>query len=105
MKAQEITLQGLLGGAVQFVIPVFQRYYEWKKTNWSELLDDVQGLTDEDPTRRHFLGAIVTVPLNAMPGTTSRSLEATTTRATPAGRPSLILATRAKKESLTAGPS
>lgn len=64
MKAGESTLQQLVGGLRQSVMPVFQRYYTWDKKNWQQLWEDVFGLLDTSPAdseRRHFFGAIVTI--------------------------------------------
>ena len=69
MKASERTLEQLLHAADQYVIPAFQRYYTWGTDNWDQLLDDLAELLDpEQPQKRHFIGAIVTVPDNPQPG-------------------------------------
>lgn len=69
MKATERTLQQLLHCSDQYVIPAFQRYYTWKSDNWERLLSDVEELlVPGHEERRHFMGAIVTVPDAHQPG-------------------------------------
>ena len=45
----------------QFVIPVYQRNYDWKKENCKKLLDDV--ILASKKQRSHFLGSIVYVDM------------------------------------------
>lgn len=63
MDAEKGTLQSKLSGRRQFVIPVFQRYYEWHKVNWDRLWGDIQALlenpNEESEPPRHFIGSIV----------------------------------------------
>jgi hypothetical protein len=61
MKAGELTLQGTLSAQQQYVIPIFQRYYSWGKTEWEQLWSDICELR-EKPGKRHFMGALVFVP-------------------------------------------
>ena len=62
MDARSSSLQQLLWGANQYVIPVFQRYYSWRKRNWEQLWSDIEALLDPDEgTSRHFMGALVFV--------------------------------------------
>jgi len=69
MKALGITLQQLLYGPNQYVTPVFQRYYVWKKKNWKQLWEDITLLLDKpDEKRRHFMGSVVCVPWSIQPG-------------------------------------
>jgi uncharacterized protein with ParB-like and HNH nuclease domain len=69
MKAAERTLQQILHSADQYVIPVFQRYYVWKKENWEQLWDDLTLLLETtDERRRHFMGSVVCVPEAHQPG-------------------------------------
>jgi hypothetical protein len=63
MKAAEATLQQTLNGPYQYLIPVFQRYYSWKKSNWEELWNNVLELLDpEQDVKSHFMGSLVFVP-------------------------------------------
>lgn len=66
MKADTLTLQGVLNSPHRYLIPVFQRYYSWGKPEWAQLWEDVVELWEapEEP-RTHFLGALVFVPATA----------------------------------------
>ena len=68
MEANPRKLYDLLFAGNQFVIPVFQRKYVWKKPNWERLWDDIEGL-QEDGGAAHFMGSIVTAPYKTEPGT------------------------------------
>lgn len=68
MKAAEATLQQTLNGPYQYLIPVFQRYYSWKKSNWEELWNNVLELLDlEQGVKSHFMGSLVFVPEDPEP--------------------------------------
>jgi len=60
MKAKEKRfLHFLEGSDKHFVIPVYQRNYDWKKEHCSQLYDDLIELTKTK--RTHFLGSIVSI--------------------------------------------
>lgn len=67
MKANESKLQPILEGVKQYVVPLFQRSYSWKKKRWQTLWDDLLEIYDEDDNREHFIGAIVTMPIEMSP--------------------------------------
>ena len=67
MKASETTLQPIFEGVKQYVIPLFQRAYSWKSKDWDTLWDDLMDLYDADDGREHFMGAIVTMPVDMSP--------------------------------------
>lgn len=70
MKAVERTIQQLLHSGDRYVIPIFQRYYIWKKINWDQLWEDLQFLLEtNDKQPHHFLGSLVCVPETHQPGT------------------------------------
>ena len=56
MEAQEINLANFIHNDATFVIPVYQRNYDWKKSNCDRLFKDVENLVDTD--KQHFLGTI-----------------------------------------------
>ena len=59
MKASEVNLSRFLAETdTQFIIPVYQRNYDWMKSQCKQLLDDI---IDIGKTRRaaHFIGSIV----------------------------------------------
>jgi hypothetical protein len=62
MKADNITLQGILNSPNRYIIPVFQRYYSWKQKEWAILWEDLMELRDEENAGTHFMGALVFVP-------------------------------------------
>ncbi|MCH3881704.1 DUF4268 domain-containing protein [Tenacibaculum aquimarinum] len=59
MKANELPINNFLQAAnVQFVIPVYQRNYDWSTKECSELINDIVAVqTDQRGT--HFIGSIV----------------------------------------------
>lgn len=67
MKASETKLQPVLEGEKQYVIPLFQRHYSWKKEHWKTLWDDLAELYESGDGREHFMGAIVTMPIDMQP--------------------------------------
>ncbi len=74
MKANETRLQPVLEGEKQYVIPLFQRHYSWKKDQWKTLWDDFIELYEGNDERDHFLGAIVTMPIDMQPHGISKYL-------------------------------
>ncbi len=67
MQPYRVKLETLLEDRKQFVVPLFQRPYSWKKKNWEELWRDLLDIYDPDNTREHFMGAIVTMPIAMKP--------------------------------------
>lgn len=51
-------LKFLKGGDLVFIIPPFQRNYEWGKTQCEELFDDIKSISD-DRKKTHYLGNVV----------------------------------------------
>lgn len=49
----------ICGQQIQFVIPVYQRNYDWLQDNCDQLLSDLVKLIHSDRTS-HFFGSIVT---------------------------------------------
>ncbi len=62
MKASETTLKGLLQGERQYLIPLYQRRYSWKRSHLEQMWNDVLGLIDTDLSMTHFLGSVVLAP-------------------------------------------
>jgi uncharacterized protein with ParB-like and HNH nuclease domain len=59
MKANELQITNFLQAPnVQFVIPVYQRNYDWTNTECKELLNDIISVETED-RGTHFIGSIV----------------------------------------------
>ncbi|RXI45247.1 DUF262 domain-containing protein [Clostridium tetani] len=60
LEARQIGLLGLLSGEDRrFVIPVFQRNYDWKEEQCMQLFKDVENVYLSEHRRSHFLGTIV----------------------------------------------
>ena len=61
MKAQEKAfLRFLEGSDKHFVIPVYQRNYDWKEAHCQQLFDDILSIINDD-FRTHFIGSIVSI--------------------------------------------
>lgn len=67
VKAQEVNLQKVLEGSYQFLVPLYQRPYQWSKDQWDTLWNDVLRLAEErqednGPNATHFIGSLVLAP-------------------------------------------
>ena len=60
-KEKEILNEVISGTKCQFVIPVFQRNYDWGEKDCKRLFDDIIELAqnEEDFSKKHFIGAFV----------------------------------------------
>jgi uncharacterized protein with ParB-like and HNH nuclease domain len=67
MKASETKLQDIIEGTKQYIVPLFQRPYSWKKDEWQVLWDDIAEICTTDNPRPHFMGSIVTIPATSVP--------------------------------------
>jgi uncharacterized protein with ParB-like and HNH nuclease domain len=74
MKAHETILQPVLEGTKQYIVPLFQRTYSWKSDNWKTLWDDVLSLYTSESVRKHFLGALVSMPVDMTPAGVNKFL-------------------------------
>lgn len=62
MNADETTIDQLIAGTKQYIIPVFQRDYEWGRERWKILWDDILSVFDDfELNLTHFIGPIVVV--------------------------------------------
>ncbi|HAT1402162.1 TPA: DUF262 domain-containing protein, partial [Corynebacterium striatum] len=65
VAAGETTLRELLEGNKQYLVPLYQRPYQWGdkqlKQLWSDLLELAEIRSDGTPTT-HFIGSVVLVP-------------------------------------------
>ncbi len=63
MKAKEATLLRFFeeNQNNQFVIPIYQRLYSWKKEQCEQLWDDIIKIGGNDKMNRHFIGSILYV--------------------------------------------
>ncbi|MBD2667254.1 DUF262 domain-containing protein [Richelia sinica] len=74
MQASETKLEQIIEGTKQYLVPLFQRVYSWKKTEWGMLWNDIEELYSRDNPRPHFMGSIVTMPTMAVPEGVSKYL-------------------------------
>jgi len=60
-KEKEILNEIISGTKCQFVIPVFQRNYDWEEKDCKRLFNDIIELAEnkEDKNKKHFIGAFV----------------------------------------------
>ena len=62
MKAEEKELLRFLEGTDKnFIIPIYQRNYDWKKDNCNQLFDDLENLLKKN-LESHFFGSVVCKP-------------------------------------------
>lgn len=61
MKAAGINLLEFLKKSEQFVIPIYQRLYNWKEKECQQFLNDILKTGKNEDTPSHFLGSIVYV--------------------------------------------
>ena len=71
MQAQPKTIRDILHTGDQYIIPLFQRYYSWEKSNWGRLRLDVWNLFENGSKPVHFLGPLVCHLPFKMPGSTA----------------------------------
>ena len=74
MQASETKLQQIIEGTKQYIVPLFQRAYSWKKPEWEVLWNDIRELCTIDHPRPHFMGSVVTMPTASMPEGVSKYL-------------------------------
>ena len=74
MKAFDSTIADIVSGQKQYVIPVFQRYYEWEEERWKTFWNDLSVLVYEyDSNMTHFIGPMVFFS-NVTPATVPKHL-------------------------------
>ncbi|MFW6276369.1 MAG: DUF262 domain-containing protein, partial [Bacteroidota bacterium] len=60
MKANETKVENLLSSnKTQFIIPVYQRNYDWSTSQCKQLLDDILEVGTNKKMNAHFIGSIV----------------------------------------------
>ncbi len=73
MKANEVNFQQLLAGDTQYMVPLYQRRYEWKKENWEQLWNDLLEIYAlPSPRHNHFIGSVVTQQIPTAPEEVNR---------------------------------
>ena len=59
MKASETPLITFLQGPKQYLIPIYQRTYNWSEKQCEQLWDDIVQVSQNDKIPSHFLGSVV----------------------------------------------
>ena len=59
MKAIDRPYSKIVNGASQFIIPVFQRDYNWSEENCRQLWKDIVLISNDNSSRGHFIGSLV----------------------------------------------
>ncbi|MBP6963488.1 MAG: DUF262 domain-containing protein [Armatimonadetes bacterium] len=67
MQATPVSVTQYFDGAKQNVVPLFQRTYSWQRKHWNALWQDILDLCDRGANATHFMGAIVSLPVRAVP--------------------------------------
>lgn len=63
MKAGETSLQKLMNGAIQFIVPIYQRTYSWTFKQCNQLWKDIIQITKNKDDMVHFIGSVVYIDL------------------------------------------
>jgi uncharacterized protein with ParB-like and HNH nuclease domain len=62
MKPNSQNLADVLSRQVQYVVPVFQRFYRWEQPQWEKLWENLMELRNPDSKGQHFMGFLVFFP-------------------------------------------
>lgn len=68
VAAQETSLQKILEGTCQYLVPLYQRPYQWGPDNFKEFWRDITQLAEDRTTdieTTHFIGSVVLAPVPA----------------------------------------
>ena len=61
MQANDEALYQIVEGSKQFLIPIFQRTYQWGELNCEALLNDIMKVADSPDGYHHFIGSVVLI--------------------------------------------
>jgi len=62
LKADDISIERFLSfGETRFIIPIYQRNYNWKEKNCLQLFNDIKEASKNENIKNHFMGSIVYV--------------------------------------------
>ena len=62
MEARQISIEDFLSSnKTRFIIPVYQRNYDWKEKNCLQLFEDIKNIGLHGERKSHFMGSIVYV--------------------------------------------
>ena len=64
--SEDVISEYLTVRKVRFIIPVYQRNYDWKDEQCKQLWDDILALSDNpDKKKTHFMGTICSKSINS----------------------------------------
>ena len=62
MQAKEMTLKPIIEGEKQYLVPLYQRTYAWKRIHlerlWADILAQADALRDGTASPGHFVGSL-----------------------------------------------
>jgi|SRR5690554_289989 len=61
MRANQTNLLRFMQGTKQFIVPIYQRKYNWTREHCKQLWDDILRVATNDKVNSHFIGSIVYV--------------------------------------------
>ena len=62
MEARQISIDEFLSSSkTRFIIPVYQRNYDWKEKNCLQLFNDISSASIDERIKSHFMGSVVYV--------------------------------------------
>ena len=62
MEARQISIDEFLSSSkTRFIIPVYQRNYDWKEKNCLQLFNDIRSASIDERIKSHFMGSVVYV--------------------------------------------
>lgn len=60
MEARQISISEFLSSSkTRFIIPVYQRNYDWKEKNCLQLFNDIKEASESENIKSHFMGSVV----------------------------------------------
>ncbi|MFA6759713.1 MAG: DUF262 domain-containing protein [Sulfuricurvum sp.] len=60
MEARQISIEDFLSSnKTRFIIPVYQRNYDWREKNCLQLFNDIKNASINENTKSHFMGSVV----------------------------------------------
>jgi alkylated DNA nucleotide flippase Atl1 len=66
VQAKEMTLKPIIEGEKQYLVPLYQRTYAWKRIHlerlWADILAQADALRDGTASPGHFVGSLVLAP-------------------------------------------
>jgi len=74
MQASDAPFLNIIQGNKQYIIPVFQRDYDWTEEQCQQLFTDILAVADSDTGSGHFIGSVVYIATDGNSGSFGRWL-------------------------------